>query len=147
MVCYRVTQSWKWLDHTFKPLAIGESEGLTLNAEKCIFAQGDPDLVTCVLQRPTTRTKKGVQRLLGAMKHSGKYLPCFSSQMEALRSIVWNKTRFECTSADDRERSTKENPDLSFSFGYLWPSLPRKVSIDASAFALRVMLLQHHGAV
>lgn len=90
-----------------------------MNAEKCIFKQigitsfsdkigskgiePDPDLIKCILYQPVPKTKKDVQRFLGAVNYFGNYLPLLSAHTEAWRSLIKNNTVFECTQTHERE--------------------------------------------
>lgn len=149
-------------ERLFKALERAQAEGLTLNAEKCIFGrteisflgdkisskgiEPDPDLIKCVLNHPPPTTKKDVQRLLGTVNYFGKYLPLLSAHTEALRSLIRKDTVFEWTHVHEREWAQlkmmlTEAPVLAI----FNPELPTKLSTDASAFALGAVLFQQHG--
>ena len=134
---------------------------LKLNKEKCEFrlnelifvghifsADGvlaDPENVKKNSDMPSPRDKSDLRHFLGLINHLGKFMPNLSEKTALLRNLLekdilwsWSDKHEECFCM--LKKLVTESPVLN----YYDPSKEMKVSVDASKYGLRPVLLQKY---
>ena len=138
-----------------------KSCGLKLNRAKCVFGvkeikyvghifshqglQVDPSKIEAIVNMPIPQNTSAVHRFLGMITYLGRFIPNLSSKTSELRKLlqkdkVWEWSEKHAHQFRNLQKCITTSPVLQ----YFNPSLPIKLSVDASKEGLGAVLLQLH---
>ncbi|CAI6364864.1 unnamed protein product [Macrosiphum euphorbiae] len=104
----------------------------------------DPDKIKAIVNMPSPKSVKDLQRFLGMINYLSSYIPKLADETTLLRSLLKKNTSWVWDeNYESMFNKVKNSITTAPVLSYYDPSIPLTLSVDASQFAVGAVILQN----
>ncbi|XP_060874020.1 uncharacterized protein K02A2.6-like [Metopolophium dirhodum] len=116
--------------------------GHVFNSER---VKPDPDKIKVIVNIPSPKSVKDLQRFLGMINYLSSYIPKLADETTLLRSLFKKNTSWVWDeNYESMFNKVKNSITTASVLSYYDPSIPLTLSVDASQFAVGAVILQNY---